>query len=131
MSTLWSEGCDGAVVSVAVMMGVPTVVELVMVAWYLPLPSGVTSPIVSPLSVDMKVTVAPLIRVPLSSTVAVAVVLLAPFAGIELGERETETLLAGSVWVSIAWPKGWEVADESVAVIVGVPTVVELVIVTE
>jgi hypothetical protein len=84
-------------VSVAVIVGDPIVVEAVMVAVYLPPPSDVVGPIVSPGSVEEKATVAPPVRPPPPISVAVAVVVLSPSAGIDVGERLRLMLDVGSV----------------------------------
>jgi hypothetical protein len=88
----------------------------------------VTDPIVSPLSLDENATLSPAIGCPSASvTVAVAVLVDDPFATIDDGTSPTTTLLA--VCVSVACPETCGEAELSVAVIVGAPIVVELVIV--
>jgi hypothetical protein len=89
----------------------------------------VTDPIVSPLSVEEKLTASPAIGCPSASvTVAVAVLVEDPFATIDDGASPTTTLVAGpTVCAKVAWPLTLGETELSVAVIVGDPTVVELV----
>ncbi len=86
-----------------------------------------TCPKNCPESVDLKLTLWPVRRCPCaSSTVAVTVAVEVPLARITAGLTATWTVAADpTVWVRVAVPD----TVPSVAVIVGVPTVVELVIV--
>ena len=86
-----------------------------------------TEPICSPASLEAKLTLSPGTGLPFASvTVAVMVDVELPFATIEPGESPTLTLAAGpTVCVSDAVPD----TDPSAAVIVGVPTLVDDVIV--
>ena len=130
--TVWVRTCvAGTVPSVAVIVGVPTVVELVIVAVYVPLPVFVVALIFWPGSLEVKTTAVSAGRgcAWLSVTLAVAVVAEVPLATIELGASWSVTLAAGPVWVRVAVPDTLGVTEVSVAVIVGVPTMVELVIV--
>ena len=90
-----------------------------------------TDPIVSPPSVDAKLTLSPGNgRASASVTVAVAVLVDDPFATIDDGTNPTVTPVAGpTVCTSVAWPEMCGETELSVAVLVGDPTVVELVIV--
>ena len=77
-------------------VGEPTVVELVIVAEYVPSPWSVTPPKCTPLSVEEKPTPSPGTGLPFASvTVAVAVLVELPFATIELGANPTTTLVVG------------------------------------
>jgi hypothetical protein len=119
--------------SVAVIVACRTVVELVTVAEYVPLPLSVTGPIDTPPSVDEKATCSPGTKSPPASVmVAVAVVVELPFATITEGESATATLAAlPTVWFSVACPDTLGETELSVAVIVTWWTVVELVTVAE
>jgi hypothetical protein len=91
----------------------------------------VTDPIVSPLSLEEKLTLSPAIGCPSASvTVAVAVDVDDPFATIDDGTNPTITPVAGpTVCTNVPCPETCGETELSVAVIVGDPTVVELVIV--
>ena len=95
----------------------------------MPSPCSPTGPICSPASLEEKATLVSADRVAGASlTVAVAVVVEVPLATMRSGESDTVTLAAGpAICVSVAWPVMRR--QLSVAVIVGEPTVVELVIV--
>jgi hypothetical protein len=82
-----------------------------------------TGPIVSPASEDENTTVWFARGLPLASvTVAVAALVEAPLATIDVGDSCTVT--DPGVWVSVACPDTWGLAVVSVAVISGVPAVV-------
>jgi hypothetical protein len=117
------------VLSVAVIVGVPAVVELVIVAVYVPSWLSVVPPTISPASLEENETLSPAIGWPSASvTVAVALDVDVPLAMIEVGTRTSPTFDAGpTVCVSGACPEPPVVS--SVAVIVASPTVVELLIV--
>jgi len=94
------------------------------------LPLLVVAPIFSPLSLEVKAMVAFVTGEPFSDTVAVAVEVDVPFATIDVGDNATLTDGATTaVCVNIALPATLGETELSVAVIVGEPTVVELVIV--
>jgi len=94
------------------------------------LPLLVVALTLSPLSLEVNVTVALVTGEPLSDTVAVAVEIDVPFAGIDIGANATLTVGAKTaVCVNIAVPDTLGETELSVAVIVAVPAVVELVIV--
>ena len=83
--------------SVAVIVAGPTVMELVMVAVYVPFLLSVTAPIFSALSLEENVTVSPETGLAPAVTVAVAVLVEVPFATIEAGFIVTVTPVAGQV----------------------------------
>jgi hypothetical protein len=87
--------------SVALIVALPTVVELVMVAVYVPaVAPGVVPLMCSPASVVVNVTLSPSTPIPvLSSTVAVAVVVETPFATMLVGD----TVTVSDVPVPAAW----------------------------
>src|SRR5205807_1767178 len=88
-------------VSVAVIVTGWAVVELVIVAVYVPSPTSFTLPIFSPGSLDVKLTVSPGTGLaPASVTVAFAVAVDFPSATIDAGESSTPTFAAGP------WPAG-------------------------
>ena len=117
--------------SVAVIVASSAVVEALITTLYVPLWLFTTCPMSSPGSLEEKKTASELSRCPWASfTVAVAVVVELPFATIEVGFSATVTLATGpAVWVRTASPETAGVLVLSVALIVAVPTVVELVIV--
>jgi hypothetical protein len=80
-----------------VIVELPGLIELVIVAEYVPSPFGVAGPIRWPGSEEENLTVAPTIGLELNKTVAVAVDVEVPSATIEPGESDTVTLFAGSV----------------------------------
>jgi hypothetical protein len=113
--------------SLAVIVDLPTVVDEVMVAVYLPFPMFWVLPTFSAGSLEENETVSAGRTFPWASvTVAVAVVVETPLAMIEAGVRVTATLAGGpAVWVSV-----WVVnRAPSLAVIVGLATVVDEVMV--
>ena len=121
-----------AVVSVAVIVARPTVVELVIVAVYVPLPLSLTALIFSPRSLEEIVTCSPGTPVPVESVIATVTVLVeVPLATIEVGlSARAMAAAARRVWLRVAVAdNGPRVAEASVAVIVAGPGVVELVIV--
>lgn len=78
--------------SVAVIVGVPAVLDEVILAEYVPSPLSVVDPTCCAPSVLDNATVSPLTPLSLASvTVAVACELAFPSAAIELGSSETET----------------------------------------
>jgi len=83
-----------------------------------------------PVRFELKRIDSPTTGLPLvSCTVAVSVDGVEPSAGIDVGDAETETEAAGpAVWVRVT-PGLERPAELSVAVIVGVPAALELVIV--
>jgi AraC family transcriptional regulator of adaptative response / DNA-3-methyladenine glycosylase II len=82
--------------SVAVIAAGPGVVELVIVAVYVPSPFGVVGLNTSPGSLDENDTVSPDTGAPSASvTVAVAVLVDVPSAAIRLGDSDTLTAVAG------------------------------------
>ena len=79
----------------AVIVGVPTLVELVIVAVYVKLALAVTAPTLSAASLDVNATVVPVTGLPLASvTVAVAVLLAVPSATIDVGDSVSATFPA-------------------------------------
>lgn len=114
--------------SVAVMVGVPTVVEALIVTLYVPLWWLVTALMAWSGSLDVKPTVVSLgSKWPKASlTVAVAVVVLVPSAGTVDDVKATAIGDAGgpATWLRVVVPD----FEPSVAVIVAEPTVVEAVI---
>src|SRR6478735_9787008 len=81
------------VLSVAVIVGLPAVVELVNVAEYVPSPLSLSLPNWIPGSLDENTTASPIAGAPPPSvTVAVAIDVEVPSATIELGCSETDTL---------------------------------------
>ena len=115
--------------SVAVIVRFPAVVVLVTVAVYVPSPWSTIEP--KSVAPEDNVTVCPKTGLPFASvTVAVAVEVEVPLATIGFGLNESVTFAAGpAVCVRMLSPDTPAVL--SVAVIVGVPAVVELVSVAE
>ena len=127
-----------AELSVAVIVTACAVVELLIVAAYLPSLYSVVEPTWTFRSLAENATLSPVTMSPSASvTVAVAVLVEVPLATIDEGESATWTLVAGGgggggggggvVCVSVAVPATLGVTELSVAVIVGDPAVVELV----
>ena len=103
-------------VSVAVIVAPPTIVELVIVAVYVPLPLSVTALIFSPGSLEEIVTFSPGTP-PVALVIAtVAVVVEMPLATIDGGWSARLMAVAREVWVRVALDARFAAA--SVAVIV-------------
>jgi len=109
---VWSRVAGSVVVrfevlSVAVIDAVPTVVELVMVALYVPSPLSVVPPTVSPRPLDENVTDSPVTTAPVVSvTVTVAVLVEVPSAMMLVGSSDT-------LLIAVAGPAAWAGRAES------------------